>query len=303
MLMMIIILTIMNLSLIIILLLSRRESDYILRQLRERKDIDTNALLHIGNGLFPRELLQEINLLLSQNHSNQAYYTHKKHELYQMMTNISHDLRTPLTSAMGYIDMILNTKLPTEEKYREIKIVEQRLGRLEELINSFFEFSQIIAREKPEKRNLNLIAILEESIAHYYDDYCAKDRLITLHCEKNKLDIFSNENMLLRIFDNLIGNSLKHGVGELIISVQLSPSSSITIKFKNALNSPSLDLTRIFDEFYTTDISRTSGNTGLGLAIAKQFTQMLSGEISASYEKELFVITIIFPGSHFSEAK
>ncbi len=304
MLIIIIILTIINLSLIIILFLSRRESDYILRQLKERKDIDTNALLHMGNGFFPRELLQEINLLLRQNRSNQAYYAHKKHELYQMMTNISHDLRTPLTSVVGYIDIILNTRLPAEEKYREIKIVEQRLGRLEELINSFFEFSQIIARENaPEKRNLKLIAILEESIAHYYNDYCAKDRSITLHCEKTNWIFFSNKNMLLRIFDNLIGNSLKHGVGELIISVQLSLSSSITIKLKNALSSPSLDLSQIFDEFYTTDISRTSGNTGLGLAIAKQFTQMLVGEISASYEKALFVITIIFPCSHFSEVK
>ena len=81
MLIIIIILTIINLSLIIILFLSRRESDYILRQLKERKDIDTNALLHMGNGFFPRELLQEINLLLRQNRSNQAYYAHKTRTL------------------------------------------------------------------------------------------------------------------------------------------------------------------------------------------------------------------------------
>ena len=168
----------------------------------------------------------------------------------------------------------------------------------------------------PEKREQNLLAILEESIAHYYDDYCAKGRSITLNCETNRLKLFSNQDMLLRIFDNLIGNSLKHGTGELTISVQVrkptapytdtqdkdlptdiksSIPCSLTIDFENSLTLPRPDLTRVFDEFYTTDISRTSGNTGLGLAIAKQFTEILGGKISASNVAEKFIVTVIFP--------
>ncbi|MDE7325694.1 MAG: HAMP domain-containing histidine kinase [Lachnospiraceae bacterium] len=327
---MIIILAIICFTLLLLLHLDRREIKNIIRQLRELKGVDTNALLHVENGFIPTDLLNEINSLLEECRANRAYYAHKRHELEQMITNISHDLCTPLTSAMGYIDIILHSDLPAGEKCREISIVGQRLERLEDLIHSFFEFSQMIAREHvPEKKELNLVAILEEAIAHYYDDYCAKGRSITLNCEKSRFKVFSNQNMLLRIFDNLIGNSLKHGTGNLAISVQVCDASicptetsmhsipsqilctdiakdsvslsgteqsspTLSIRFENALNSPCPDLARIFDEFYTTDISRTRGNTGLGLAIAKQLTEMLGGRISASYEDGVFCIMVVF---------
>ena len=90
---------IINFALIIILFLTNREIKYIMRQLTELKNTDTNALLHTNYGLVSPNLLNEINSLLVKNRADQAYYTRKKHELEQMITNISHDLRTPLTSA------------------------------------------------------------------------------------------------------------------------------------------------------------------------------------------------------------
>ena len=304
--------------LLFLLLLYRQETKSIAQQLRELKRKETNALLHTENA-FALELTREINALLKETREGRAHYAKKQHDLEQMMTNISHDLRTPLTSAMGYLDIILRTDLPAPEKERELAIVAQRLHRLEELINSFFEFSQVIAGEgRPEKKELNLIGVLEESIAHYYDDYCAKNRAIMLDCAPGKLPISSNQNMLLRIFDNLIGNSLKHGEGTLTISVRLcaqqknypdmpfqnmttisgnaaiSAGRFVAIRFENTLSGAQPDIDRIFDEFYTTDISRTKGNTGLGLAIAKQFTQMLGGRISASYEEGRFAVVVEF---------
>ena len=98
--------------------------------------------------------------------------------------------------------------------------------------------------------------------------------------------------MLLRIFDNLISNALKHGESDLTITAD--DDKGISIIFSNTLISSDIDIEHIFDEFYTTDISRTKGNTGLGLAIAKQFTEMLGGEIGASLVNELFILTIRF---------
>ncbi len=141
-------------------------------------------------------------------------------------------------------------------------------------IGSFFEFSQIISSGKqPEKTELNLVSVLEESIVHYYDDYCDRGRQIVFQCSTHRLLIASNQNMLLRIFDNLISNALKHGEGDLTVTVH--NTEGVQILFENILLTPNLDVTHIFDEFYTTDISRTKGNMGLGLAIAKQFTEML----------------------------
>jgi signal transduction histidine kinase len=179
-----------------------------------------------------------------------------------------------------------------EEKRRETAIVEQRLVRLEELINSFFELSKIISQDKaPELQRLNLTSVLEESIAHYFDDYSGRGREIVFDCTARRVEILSNRNMLMRIFDNLIGNAYKHGTGNLTVSVDCT--DGVRIRFMNKLYDGELEIDRIFDEFYTTDISRTKGNTGLGLAIAKQFTEMLGGDISAEYRDDNFVVTVV----------
>ncbi|MBQ7004321.1 MAG: HAMP domain-containing histidine kinase [Oscillospiraceae bacterium] len=288
----VIVLSIAAAVLLLLCILQKREMRHIEKQLAEIKDEDTNILIHSGNGTADA-LINRINTLLKELREMRAVYMQKSHSLEQMMTNISHDLRTPLTSAMGYINMIQHTDLPEEEKSRELAIVEKRLIRLEELIGSFFEFSQIISSGKqPEKTELNLVSVLEESIVHYYDDYCDRGRQIIFHCDTHRLLLSSNQNMLLRIFDNLISNALKHGEDDLTVTMQ--HTEGIRITFENVLSTPNLDTTHIFDEFYTTDISRTKGNTGLGLAIAKQFTEMLGGSISAETEGTLFRVMIVF---------
>lgn len=280
---------------LLLYLLQHYELKQIIRQLQSLSGQDSNRLLHTetGNPLCAA-LINQINLLLQDMHHSRIDYQQKKHHLEQMITNISHDLRTPLTSAMGYIHIICHSNLSEEEKERELYIVEQRLLRLEELIHSFFELSKIISGSKePELAQINLVQALQESIAHYYDDFCAQNRAITFHCPMQKLMLYSNQSMLMRIFDNLISNALKHGIGNLSITVKTVNESS-RIEFENTLIDSVIDTSRVFDEFYTTDISRTSGNTGLGLAIAKQFTQMLGGTIQASYNENIFMIMVTF---------
>ena len=209
-----------------------------------------------------------------------------------MITNISHDLRTPLTSAMGYIEMLSSADMTEQERQRELEIIQKRLARLEELINSFFEFSKIISvGEPPEKTELNLIAVLEEAVLHYYDDYSSRNRQIILDCSRYKLMIYSNYNMLMRIFDNLIVNALKHSDSDL--KIRISTDEKIRIEFEDKVECTDIDISRIFEE-YTVDTSRTKGGTGLGLAIAKQFTEMLGGQITANIVGNLFVLLLEF---------
>lgn len=284
-----------SIVLLFLLILQKREIKNISIQINEIKFKDTNELVHtLGGEQTCMELINEINSLLHIMRDIKIDYRQKNHALEQMMMNISHDLRTPLTSAMGYINIIKSCNLPQEEKEREIEIIEKRLIRLEELLNSFFEFSKIISSDKPpETEKLKPVALLEEAIAHYFDDYCGQDREITFRHSQTKQTIRSNRNMLIRIFDNLIGNALKHGTGDL--SISLEESDCVLIRFENELVNSDIDVERVFDEFYTTDISRTKGNTGLGLAIAKQFTQMLGGNIYAEYDGIFFSVTVEFP--------
>lgn len=283
--------------LLFLVILQRREIKSISRQLREIKEEDTNELVHSsGSGKEFSQLINEINAMLREVQQSRIHYQQKQHDLEQMMINISHDLRTPLTSALGYVELIRRSDISEEEKLRELEVIHKRMLRLEELINSFFEFSKMISQSKPpEMQSVNLSAVLEESIVHYFDDFTNTDREIVLECDTHKLMMTSNKQMLMRIFDNIIGNSLKHGEGTLRISLESSNENETVISFENPTSDIEIDAQRVFDEFYTTDISRTKGSSGLGLAIAKQFTLMLGGTVSASADNSRFMITIKLP--------
>lgn len=211
------------------------------------------------------------------------------------MRNISHDLRTPLTSAAGYTDLILNSDLTEDEKISEMKIVKARLKRMTELVDSFFEFSKILTTNKEiELETVNLIGILEECIGNFYEDYKKENREVDFITSNNKISISTNRTMLSRIFENLISNALKYGSGNLTIEVISENADVIRISFTNRIIDKDLDTGRIFDDFYTTDISRTKGSTGLGLAIAKEFTEQLNGNIEAHIEDDKLVIDTTF---------
>lgn len=277
------------LVLTVLLLLRIREEKYIIRQLKRIYKSDTNELIHSSGTCLA--LIRAVNIILKEQRRNAIIYRRKNHDLEQMMTNISHDLRTPLTSALGYLEIIQNSELPDDEKEREIGIVYLRMRRLDELINAFFEFSSVISGgHEPEREELNIIGVIEECMVHYYDDYSAQDRMIEFECDSRQLPVFSNRNMLMRIFDNLISNAFKHGNGTLYIRAE--KKEGIVITFRNAIYDSALDVTRVFDEFYTTDISRTKGNTGLGLAIAKQFTELLGGRIEAVHINNEFIVKV-----------
>ncbi|SKA68637.1 Histidine kinase-, DNA gyrase B-, and HSP90-like ATPase [Eubacterium uniforme] len=292
----IIILIIICLLLVFANLKAKKSQESMAEQIKYINSTETNQLLHSEYGGVSENLINEINEVLKEKRSDSIYYQRKSHTIDQMITNISHDIRTPLTSAMGYINLVRNSDLDEKEKERELEVIEKRLHRMEELIEQFFEFSKVISKdEEIKKEDLNLIGVLEEAIAHYFDDFEAKNRMISLKYDSRKLVVHSNRGMLLRIFDNVISNALKHGEGELEVDVKSEDGKNV-ITFSNISKDDKLDVTQIFDEFYTTDISRTKGSTGLGLAIVKQFTNLLGGGIDANKEGDKFEIIISLRG-------
>lgn len=291
----IVILIFILLILLTYLFFIKRELKRITKEIKKSYQRNSNQLLHkeISNKDLT-DLVKEINLLLTSIKRKQMLYEQGNKKRRKMITNISHDLRTPLTSAIGYTDMILNNKLSKEEQLEELKIVRERLSRLEELINSFFAFSKTLSSNHLELEEVDIISCLEESIARFYEDYHKEKRKITLEKEKKKIKLYTNYEMLTRIFDNLIINALKHSTSDLEIKVKTK--EKIQISFSNTLLYKELDLDSIFDEFYTVDISRTKGNTGLGLAIVKEFTEALNGVVTAKKEKNQLIILLEFEG-------
>ena len=288
----IIILIIVIIILLTYLFLYHNEVKHISKEIDNIKDLDSNTLIHSKYNLKNiNNLIYKINNLLTESKNIKIDYGNKNKSLMKMMTNISHDLRTPLTSALGYIDIILKSDLSEEEKKKDLITIEKRLRRLEELISSFFEFSRIISTNKlPTLEKINLTSVLEESVIVFYDDYKKNNREILLDCNQRKIIINSNKMLLTRIFENLIGNAYKHSNSDLNIKVEIE--NKVKIIFSNELLDNDVDIDRIFDEFYTVDISRTKEGTGLGLAIAKEFTKQLNGNIYAEKHKNQLKIII-----------
>lgn len=294
MIILIFILSFIIIGLLAYLVLLNKELKSLSKQVDNLINMDSNHLIYSEYNLKNvAPIIIKINNLIKESKNIELNYNNKNKSLMKMMTNISHDLRTPLTSALGYIDMILYSNISKEEQIKELKIIEERLKRLEELINSFFEFSKIISNNKsPELEKMNLSIVLENCIMNYYEDYKNDNRQILLNYTQNKIILYSNKEMLVRIFDNLIANAYKHSTGDLQINI--SVNDTIKITFINPLDNNDLDIHKMFDEFHTIDISRTKGNTGLGLAIAKEFTESLGGKIYADKKKGQLKITVEF---------
>lgn len=270
-----------------------------LRRIKKELDLvlsrKTNGLIHTEfTSKEIHDLVECINTHLTEIKSKESKLERKNANFVKMIRNISHDLRTPLTSSLGYVSLMLESDITEQEKIKNLKIVEERLKRLSELIDSFFEFSKILSNDQIiELDEINLVAVIEKAISNHYEDFSKDNRMIDFKTNKRKIKIKSNEVMLIRVFDNLIRNAYKHSNGNLDIEINQN-NDKVKIKFINDLLYNDLDVDRIFDEFYTVDISRTKGNTGLGLAIAKEFVEQLKGKIKADKKNNKLIITIIF---------
>ena len=270
-----------------------------LRRIKKELDLvlsrKTNGLVHTEfTSKEIHDLAECINTHLTEIKSKESKLERKNANFVKMIRNISHDLRTPLTSSLGYVSLMLESDVTEQEKIKNLKIVEERLKRLSELIDSFFEFSKILSNNQIiELDEINLVAVVEKAISNHYEDFSKDNRMIDFKTNKRKIKIKSNEVMLIRVFDNLIRNAYKHSNGNLDIEINQN-NDKVKIKFINDLLYNDLDVDRIFDEFYTVDISRTKGNTGLGLAIAKEFVEQLKGKIKADKKNNKLIITIIF---------
>lgn len=289
----VIILAAMCLFLLVTLLLQTHVLNNIRESLKRINTTESRENLHTVVGTpAEKSVVNEINDLLDAYKDERAMYKRKRHDLDQMMTNISHDLRTPLTSAIAYIDLMKRGNISQDDQEQTLEVISEKLDRLYMLTDSFFEFSKIISNDAPpELETINLIAVLEDSIVGFFDNFSNSDRQIVFNHEGNSCMILSNKIMLLRVFDNIIGNAYKHGKGALTINLD-TENKKLVFRNEIADDENLTDTAHVFDEFYTTDVSRTKGSTGLGLAIAKQFILILGGKISAEAKDYIFTITI-----------
>lgn len=203
-----------------------------------------------------------------------------------MITNISHDFRTPLTSIMGYIDVYEKTR---DEKYLEI--IKKKAEELKGLIDGFYDFSRLVSKSyKIDKRVFNLDDFIKEEIVNYYDYYIAKGQMIDV--ELDRVRCFQDEKNLKIVVDNLISNMMKYSEGEDKIELKLK-DGYFELKFSNLAQIETDDsIERVFERNYTIDKSKNDASSGLGLNIVENLCTLMGLEVSVSYEDDIFAITL-----------
>ena len=238
-------------------------------------------------------LVERVNDLYDESQSINAENKRIEEEIRRSIANMSHDLRTPLTSVMGYIQLLEDENLSGEERKEYTKVIKRRTENLQKLVTSFFDLSRLNSGEyKFNYKKVEIKGILCDTVATYYNDFVSTGIEPTIKIDENISEIISDEGAISRVFSNLIGNMIKHGDGDFKIELK-EEEGYILSRFSNRAKYIDEDkVNKLFDRFYTADSSRNDRNTGLGLSIAKTFVEKLGNQINAKYIKKNLVIEI-----------
>ncbi len=270
------------------LLALKKEMNNMIAQLRKYNNRQTDKKIDLS--LFDKNLEQlgtEVNKLMDLYVDENRKRTRFEKELKQMIANMSHDLRTPLTSITGYIQMAEKENIPPEERGELLAIAKSRAKRLESLLNEFFELSVIESNDyllKSEGINLRNVTI--EVLMSFYDRFQEKGMEPVLSITDEDVFIRGDTSAAARVMENLFANAIKHSEGKIQISLQ-EQNGTVRLMVKNDASSlTDEDVRRMFDRFYMADQSRTGKSTGLGLSIVKSLMEKMGGKVTAKLKDE-----------------
>lgn len=280
----ILILLIIILSLLLLIISYKKDIRYISRQISKSKGDLTNIKMSSLNKEI-EELAIKIDELYLTNHKINLKIRNNEEKLRESIENMSHDLRTPLTSIMGFVQLLKDEQLSKEEKLRYISIIERRTENLNTLINCFYDLSRIENNEyKFKLEYVNLSEILVENIAAFYDDFINNGIEPKIQIDENVSNVIADKNAVMRIFSNLINNMIKHGDKSVDISLNNVDNYVETQFINSAPNLKPEEVEKIFDRFYTGDAARTDKSTGLGLCITKALVEQMGHKVEANLE-------------------
>ena len=217
-----------------------------------------------------------------------------------LITNVAHDLRTPLTSILGYLELLRkNQKLSPEMQQKYLDIAYNKSVRLQKLIEELFGFTKLsYGKINMNVAKVDIVELLAQLLEESYPNFEKNGLSYDFVSNRKSQIIEADGDLLARLFDNLIGNAIKYGKEGKRVRVNLRADREIvTIKIVNyGYVIPANELPLIFDRFYRTDHSRTNasgpGGTGLGLAIVKNITDMHHGTVSVSSDLSGTVFTV-----------
>ena len=274
----------------------QRQVKDICRQLAFLMKHDSNMLIHREFGLGGIGMLSDrLNDLLELRRKEKQYYQEKETLIADTYTNLSHDIRTPLTSLDGYFQLMEACE-NVEEQRRYLNIIHERIHSLNEMLEELFMFTKL----KNESYRLELTSccinrILKETVFSYYDDWVRREIQPDIQITEEQLYIDGNKQGLSRIIQNVIKNGLDHGEKKIRIVLKREQNQAVLRISNQVTASEQIDIEHVFDRFYKGDAARSKTSTGLGLSIAREFVRRMNGEIGAKIEENEFIVEMSFP--------
>ena len=273
----------------------QRQVKDICRQLAFLMKHDSNMLIHREFGLGGIGMLSDrLNDLLELRRKEKRYYQEKETLIADTYTNLSHDIRTPLTSLDGYFQLMEACE-NVEEQRRYLNIIHERIHSLNEMLEELFMFTKL----KNESYRLELTSccinrILKETVFSYYDDWVRREIQPDIQITEEQLYIDGNKQGLSRIIQNVIKNGLDHGEKKIRIVLKREQNRAVLRISNQVIASEQIDIEHVFDRFYKADAARSKTSTGLGLSIAREFVRRMNGEIGAKIEENEFIVEMRF---------
>ena len=267
----------------------QKSMDEICSCLSEHLSSDTNQLITVSSSdKHVRHLASEIARQLAELRRQRRQYINGDRELKEAVTNISHDLRTPLTAICGYLEL-LEAEEMTDNTRRYVEQIANRTEALKSLTEELFRYSVVSSVSALSYEKVNVGRVLEDTLISFYGAFEQKNITPNISLPEGTIIRSLDKSALSRIFGNIISNAVKYSDGD--FSVTMTDAGEITFS-NTASELSSVDVGKLFDRFYTVDSARKS--TGLGLSIAKLLTERMGGCITADYKGNTLSITLSF---------
>lgn len=263
------------------------------KQLKERREAASAAPLRLAAPNAAVEaLMAQVNALLRDAEDERTDFRSREAALRRQIANVSHDLRTPLTSILGYLQLLEDPSLTEAQRKEYMNVVKSRAKVLQDLIAAFYDLSRLEAGEYPIAREkVDLRQVISELLAAFYSDLEGQFD-VSVDLPDGLPQVWGDRSAMERVYANLIRNALEHGSGHLAVSAK-AVEGGVETRFANGgADLREEDLPRVFDRFFTSDKTRSGRNTGLGLAIVKAICNQMEGEAKASLSGGEFTVIL-----------
>lgn len=274
------------------LLAMKREIRRIARQLRRYNDGESAAKVVVGGWDRTLEgLAVEINrhtdLIVQAN----AERRRTEDELRQAVANISHDLRTPLTSISGYIQLLEADGLTADDRRDAIGVIRKRTMRLQSLLNDFYELSMIDSTDyalKPTR--IRLDKLIPELLMSFFDQIQERGLSPAFELQSAQMEIWADESAVRRVVENLVVNAIRHATGMLEVRLEAGEGKAVFSLDNAAHHLVGMDPELLFNRFYMADVSRSGLSSGLGLSISRGLMVKMGGSLKGKLEGNKLVL-------------